>query len=132
MGTKAGLAKWHQTMDAKDPAMLTDLLHEDVVFLSPVVHTAQQGRVRTKLYLTAAMTALATEFRYLRELVTGQDAVLEFECNVDGVYVNGIDMIRFDDDGKIIEFKVMVRPLKAISAVHQAMAAQLEALTKGT
>ena len=66
-------------------------------------------------------------FRYERELVDGNEMMLEFVAEMDGITVNGVDIIRFDDDGKINDFKVMVRPLKAINKIWELMAAQLEA-----
>lgn len=102
-------------------------MREDAVFLSPVVHTPQKGRPIVVAYLTAAGKTLGNDsFRYVREVVGEGTVVLEFETKMDGILVNGIDMISFDDDGLITEFKVMVRPLKAINKVWEMMAAQLE------
>ena len=110
-------------MDALD-----EILAPDCVFLSPVVHTPQEGRDITKLYLTGAANVLGSQFRYVKEVITERHAVLEFECEVDGIQVNGVDIMTFDDAGKISEFKVMVRPLKAINMVHGRMKAMLEEL----
>ncbi|MCL6414096.1 nuclear transport factor 2 family protein [Aestuariirhabdus sp. Z084] len=116
------LAHWHQLLDSKDPAGLQALLADEVVFHSPVVHTPQIGKPLTTMYLTAAMQVLANpSFRYLREVSTGQDAILEFETEIGGIHINGVDMIRCDDEGKIVDFKVMLRPLKAVNMVHQMM-----------
>lgn len=96
------------------------------MFLSPVVHTPQRGRALVVAYLGAAFSVFGSpSFRYLREIVGERDAVLEFETEIDGVLVNGVDMLRWDDAGRIVEFKVMVRPLKAILAVHAKMAETL-------
>jgi hypothetical protein len=93
-----------------------------------VVHTPQVGKTVTTMYLTAALYVFGNEtFRYVREVVGEGDAVLEFETEIDGIIVNGVDMIKWNDDGKIVEFKVMVRPLKAINLIHQKMAAMLSA-----
>jgi hypothetical protein len=98
------------------------------VFISPVVHTPQLGRDITVLYLTGAMQVLKDGFHYLREVSDEHNAVLEFECKVDDIVVNGVDMLAFADDGRIREFKVMVRPLKAINMLHAKMGAMLESL----
>lgn len=110
---------------------LTALLAEDVTFLSPVVHTPQRGREITTAYLLAAEQVLGNEhFRYVREIDGGDTAVLEFTTVIDGIEINGIDMITWNDEGKIIEFKVMVRPLKAINTVHAAMGKMLMQMKK--
>ena len=123
------LALWHKCVKNKDPAQLDEILAEDCVFLSPVVHAPQYGRDITKLYLSGAVAVLGNNFRYAKEVVSGNHAVLEFNCEVDGVLVNGVDIITFDEAGKICEFKVMVRPLKAINIVHAKMKAMLEQLS---
>jgi len=118
---------WHKAVETRNPAMLDALLADDVVFHSPVVHTPQRGKAITTLYLTAAMQVLCGPgFRYLREVARERDAVLEFEVEIEGILVNGVDMIRWDDDGRIVDFKVMVRPLKAVNLLHQKMAAMLQ------
>ena len=97
------------------------------VFHSPVVHTPQAGKAKVLSYLIAAGHVLGNDsFHYTRELVDGPEAMLEFQCDIDGITVNGIDLIRFDLEGRIVDFKVMVRPLKAINKVWEMMAAQLE------
>lgn len=109
------------------PAELGAMLHDDVTFRSPVVHTPQEGKSITMAYLSAAGKTLANDtFHYVRIFDCGEKAVLEFECEMDGVLVNGIDMIEWDEDGLITDFKVMVRPLKGMQAVHGAMKAMLE------
>lgn len=125
---KLGLAAWHRYMLSGDVTLLDDLVADDAVFHSPVMHTPQQGRANVVMYLTAAGEVFGNgSFRYVRELVDGPEACLEFECEMDGVEVNGIDLIRFDLEGRIVDFKVMVRPLKAINTVWAAMAKRLEA-----
>lgn len=120
------IARWHQMVEARDPRGLATWLAEDVVFHSPVVHTPQRGRAVTALYLHAAFTVFFSgDFRYVREVCGPNDAVLEFETVIDGIAVNGVDMIRWNDAGQVIDFKVMVRPLKAINAVHQKMGEML-------
>lgn len=126
--TQKGLAEWHELATSPDPERLAKLVHEDAVFHSPVVHTPQAGRDLVVAYLSAAAATLgANDFRYERELVDGTDVMLEFACTMEDIHVNGIDLIRFDEDGKIIDFKVMVRPLKAVNKVWEQMAAQLSA-----
>lgn len=123
------LSLWHQCVKNKDINLLDEILAEDCVFVSPVVHTPQYGRDLTKLYLSGAVAVLGTNFRYVKEVCSGNHAVLEFNSEVDGILVNGVDIITFNDEGKICEFKVMVRPLKAINLVHAKMKAMLEQLS---
>ncbi len=156
--------RWHQHLRGELAGGLDELLHDDVVFYSPVVFTPQAGKDVTKLYLEAAgatfggdagdsdagdsdagdsdagdgdagpasgdgappATKPGSKFRYVSETMSGNIAVLQFETQMAGKYVNGVDIITCDDDGKIVEFKVMIRPLQAINAVHDAMRAMLE------
>ena len=128
MGARTGLEQWHAVIEqGSDPAALAAIIREDAVFHSPVVHTPQVGRPIVVAYLSAAGQTLGNEsFAYVRELVDGNNAMLEFTTEMEGILVNGIDLIRFDDDGMIADFKVMVRPLKAVNKVWEMMAAQLE------
>jgi hypothetical protein len=123
------LALWHDIMRERNPARLEEILAEDCVFLSPVVHSPQEGRDVTSFYLTAAFNVFNDSFRYVKEVVGPRHAVLEFECDIEGIMVNGVDIMTFNDDGKIIEFKVMVRPLKAVNLLHAKMRAMLEQLS---
>lgn len=146
------LEKWHRHLSGKLPGGLDEMLHDDVVFYSPVVFTPQVGKAVTMMYLQAAggvfggdepapgkddtagaggaepsMAELAdSSFHYTKEIASGHHAVLEFETTMDGKHVNGIDMLTCDDDGKIVEFKVLIRPLQAVNAVHQSMMTMLE------
>lgn len=123
---------WHEIAKRQDIAGLDRLLADNAVFHSPVVHTPQVGKAITKLYLAAAFQVLFNEsFRYVREIVSSQDAVLEFTVEIDGVTVNGVDMIHWDEQGLIDEFKVMLRPLKAINVVHQKMGEMLVRMKPG-
>ncbi len=123
------VAAWHDLLARRDPSGLDALLADDVVFHSPIVHTPQKGRAITRLYLGAAFRVLFNDrFHYVREIVSGRDACLEFSTEIDGVHVNGVDLIRFDAEGRIVDFKVMVRPLKAIQLVHGMMARMLDEL----
>ena len=125
----AALAAWHQVLRSRDPAALSALLDESVVFHSPVVHTPQRGKAITFQYLMGAMQVLNNaSFRYEREIVGEQDALLEFSTEIDGILINGIDLIRWNEAGRIVDFKVMVRPLKAVNLLHQRMGEMLEKL----
>ncbi len=121
------LASWHEIVAKRDTRLLDALLAENVVFHSPVVHTPQVGKALTMMYLQGALHVLGKpSFRYLREVVGERDAVLEFEVEIDEIIVNGVDMLRWDDNGQITDFKVMLRPLKAVNLVHQKMKELLE------
>ena len=136
------IEKWHDIMkgdSSEAPGKLDDLLHDDVVFYSPVVYTPQRGKEITKLYLSAASGVFSAEkkgkaekreskFKYIKEVVNGNHACLEFETEMNGVYVNGIDLITWDENDKIIEFKVLVRPLQAVNTLHQQMGQMLDKL----
>ena len=119
---------WHDIIAQRDPGRLDEILAPECVFYSPVVHTPQEGRDLTRLYLTGAMHVFNEGFRYLKEVVTPEHAVLEFECELDGILVNGVDIMSFDEAGRIVEFKVMVRPLKAVNMLHARMRDMLEQL----
>lgn len=144
------VAKWHRHLRGELPGGLDELLHDDVVFYSPIVYTPQQGRAITKLYLEAAVQTLPGDrpkgvgasdgaldggrpggFRYTKQVLAGSVAVLEFETTVEGKYINGVDIIRCDDDGRIVEFRVMIRPLQAVNLVHRQMAAALDSMKPG-
>ena len=122
------LTTWHRLVKERDVAGLDALLDDDAVFHSPVVHKPQVGKSITKKYLAAAFEVFFNEtFHYVRELKDAHDAVLEFELELDGIRINGVDMIRWNDAGRITDFKVMLRPLKAVNLIHQKMAAVLQA-----
>ncbi|HVQ05616.1 MAG TPA: nuclear transport factor 2 family protein [Burkholderiaceae bacterium] len=121
------LATWHRLVRTQDPSGLNALLAEDAVFHSPVVHTPQRGRTLAAAYLSAAFRVFFNPtFRYVREIVGPSDAMLEFETEIDGIVVNGVDLIKWNATGQIVEFKVMLRPLKAINLIHQRMGAMLQ------
>ncbi len=138
------IESWHRILRDRDFDALDTLLDEKVVFHSPVVHTPQEGKAITTLYLKAAFGVLGGsskpgekdrddpksegggKFRYVREVVGENDAVLEFMTEMDGIVVNGVDLIRWNDEGRIVDFKVMIRPLKAINKIHAMMAGMLE------
>lgn len=126
--TPSPLAAWHHIVREGNGSGIAALLADDVVFHSPVVHTPQVGKRITTHYLMAAVQVFFNpSFHYVREVVGERDAVLEFETTVDGILVNGVDMVSWNDDGLITSFKVMVRPLKAIQLIHEKMAAMLQA-----
>jgi hypothetical protein len=121
------VAHWLRIAHERDAGGLAALLADDVVFHSPVVHTPQRGKAVTTLYLSAALQVFGNpSFRYVREVRGERDAVLEFELEVDGIHINGVDLLRWDDAGRVIDFKVMLRPLKAVHLIQQKMAALLE------
>lgn len=139
---EATIENWHRHLRGELPGGLDALLAEDVVFYSPVVFTPQKGREITKAYLNAAYNTFDGDpsaasgksaddderkgFRYVKQVLAGRTAVLEFETEMDGKYVNGVDIITCDDAGRIVEFKVMIRPLQAVNTVHAQMAAMLK------
>ena len=121
MGTPA-IDTWHQLIEDRNAAGLDEILADDAVFHSPVVHTPQRGKALTKLYLSAAIMVLGgNKFEYVREVIGESDAVLEFTAELDGIIINGVDMVHWNEDGKIDDFKVMIRPLKAVNLLHGLM-----------
>ena len=124
----AATTAWHDLIRSRDARGLDALLADDVVLHSPVVHTPLAGKPIVRKYLQAALQVFVNDtFRYVRELEGPTDAVLEFQVEIDGITVNGVDMLRWNADGRIVDFKVMVRPLKAVNLIHQKMAALLAA-----
>ena len=124
--TMPALDKWYQYVKSKDRALLWDALHPDAVFESPVVHTPQRGRDITFKYLSSAVKVLGgPSFSFVGEWRSDNGAVVEFEGEIDGIRINGVDMITVGDDGRITHFKVMVRPLKALNLLHRLMREQL-------
>ena len=136
----SAVEKWYEVMKSNDMDKLDELLAEDVVFYSPVVYTPQKGKDITKMYLMAAGGVFGEEtkdevsdskksqsnFKYIKEIIGEKSALLEFESEMDGIYVNGVDVISWNEEGKITEFKVIVRPLQAVNMLHQKMQAMLE------
>ena len=121
--------RWHRHLAGELPGGLDDLLADDVVFFSPIVFTPQRGKQVTTAYLTAAADVLGGEgFRYTKQVLSGDTAVLEFETEVDGKHVNGVDIVRCDEHGRIVEFRVMLRPLQAVQVVHERMGRRLQGL----
>ena len=135
------IERWHRVVSG-ERGLLDDLLAEDVVFYSPVVFTPQKGKAITKLYLGAAGNTLGGgepvggasgpgKFRYTKEVLSGHHAVLEFETEMEGKYVNGVDIITCNGEGRIVEFRVMIRPLQAVQVVHAQMGKMLAAMKGG-
>ena len=134
---KENIKKWHDHIKGDFPGGFDELLADDVIFYSPIVFSPQKGKDLTTLYLMAAGntfggdqskdgTLQESSFKYTKEVLDGNQAILEFETQIDGKYVNGVDIITFNDEGKIIEFKVMIRPLQAVNIIHEKMQEMLK------
>jgi hypothetical protein len=123
----APLSLWHQIAETRDASRLDDLLDEGCVFRSPAVHAPQEGKAITTAYLSAALVVLGPTLSYRHEWWDDGSAVLEFEAELDGKAVHGIDMVRWGADGRLTEFTVMVRPFKGLTTLMEQMAAQLAA-----
>ena len=135
---KENINKWHKLIQGNLEGGFDELLADDVVFFSPVVFTPQKGKELTKLYLMAAGNTFGgddsvkkgdiktSSFRYTKEVLSENKAVLEFETKIDGKYINGVDIITFNDEGRISEFKVMIRPLQAVNIIHMQMQKMLD------
>ena len=137
------IKQWHDFTHGNLPGGLDTLLADDIIFYSPVVFTPQEGKELAKLYLMAAGNTFGgddakkngdiedSSFRYTKEVLSGNQAILEFETKIEGKYVNGVDIISFNEDGKISEFKVMIRPLQAVNIIHMQMQKMLAELSNG-
>ena len=127
--THSYLKKWHEGLVSNDPKLLDEILDESCIFTSPIVFKPIEGKEMSKLYLMGAGQSFDMDrFKYVRELVDGLDSVLEFETYIGDISVNGVDIIRWNDEGKIVDFKVMIRPLQAIGALQEKMSQALKAL----
>ena len=139
----SAIEQWHEVMKdggKEGASKLDSLLHDDVIFYSPVVFTPQKGKKITMLYLSAASGVFGdqtstnnsekkqSKFKYVNEIIEGNSACLEFETEMNGLYVNGVDLIKWDEDNKITEFKVLIRPLQAVNHIHQMMGKMLDQL----
>ena len=136
---KENIKKWHEHIKGEFPGGFDELLADDVIFYSPIVFSPQKGKDLTTLYLMAAGntfggdqsrdgTLQESSFKYTKEVLDGNQAILEFETQIDGKYVNGVDIITFNSEGKISEFKVMIRPLQAVNIIHEKMQDMLKQL----
>ena len=134
---KENIKKWHDHIKGEFPGGFDELLADDVIFYSPIVFSPQKGKDLTTLYLMAAGntfggdqsrdgTLQESSFKYTKEVLDGNQAILEFETQIDGKYVNGVDIITFNSEGKISEFKVMIRPLRAVNIIHEKMQEMLK------
>jgi len=121
----AAVRAWHAVVQSGDPELLDDLLADDVVFRSPAVFKPQEGKAVTTRYLTSAMTVLGPSLRYVGEWHGETSAVLEFEADLDGVYVQGVDMLRWNSEDKLVAFTVMVRPMRGLNKLVELMAQEL-------
>jgi len=129
--TRSYLELWHQGLESKDSNFLDEILDDSCVFTSPIVFKPIEGKEMSKLYLMGAGQTFDMErFKYVRELVDGLDTVLEFETYIDDISVNGVDIIRWNEEGRITNFKVMIRPLQAIGALQKKMSEALESFNK--
>ena len=129
--TRSYLERWHQGLESKDSNFLDEILDDSCVFTSPIVFKPIEGKEMSKLYLMGAgQTFDMRRFKYVRELVDGLDTVLEFETYIDDISVNGVDIIRWNEEGRITNFKVMIRPLQAIGALQKKMSEALESFNK--
>ena len=121
------ITKWHEVVSTKNYQLLEEILDDNVIFYSPVVFTPQKGKEITKIYLSAAAEVFeGNSFSYVRELIKDNEAALEFELELDQIKVNGVDLITWNHEKKVTEFKVFIRPLQAVNALHQKMGAMLE------
>jgi len=121
----APLRHWHAVVESKDPALLDELLADEVVFRSPAVFAPQEGKALTAGYLTAALKVLGPSLRYVSQWHDQASAVLEFEADLDGVYLQGVDILRWGGEGKLVSFTVMVRPMRGLQKLIELMALQL-------
>ena len=121
------ITKWHEVVSTKNYQLLEEILDDNVIFYSPVVFTPQKGKEVTKIYLSAAAEVFeGNSFSYVRELIKDNEAALEFKLELDEIKVNGVDLITWNHEKRITEFKVFIRPLQAVNALHQKMGAMLE------
>jgi hypothetical protein len=116
---------WHAVVESGDPALLDDLLADDVVFRSPAVFAPQEGKDVAALYLRSAMAVLGPSLRYVGEWYGPSSAVLEFEAELDRLYVHGVDMLSWNDDHRLVSFTVMVRPMRGLTKLIELMQRQL-------
>lgn len=121
------LQRWHEMVAAGDLSKVGEIAHEDVVFRSPVAHTPYQGREALALVLSTVARQFE-DFTYHRQFATedGMSVALEFSAHVGGKQLKGADFIKFDEDGLIVEFEVMIRPVTGLMALGQAMGSALD------
>jgi hypothetical protein len=136
------IKKWHELIETGNKEIYDEILADDVVFYSPVVHTPQKGKEITKIYLSAAGNVFGdskkesapkdsfSNFKYTKEIIGENNACLEFENTINGIQINGVDLITWNEDNLITEFRVLVRPLQAVNMLHKMMGEMLEKMNK--
>ena len=123
------IQKWHEVLKNDNQGLLENLIADNAIFSSPVVFTPMEGKEITLMYLSAAGQSFNMEkFQYTKEIHDGMNSVLEFETYIDDISVNGVDIIEWNEEGKIVNFKVMIRPFKAVQKVQQKMVEALKSL----
>lgn len=121
---------WHEILESGNTEKLESILADDAVMVSPVVFSPQKGKAITLMYLTAAAQVFNNEhFKYIRHMSDENGVAMEFETEIDGVYINGVDLVKWNHDGLITEFKVMLRPLQAVNMIHKKMGEMLQQLS---
>ena len=121
------IIKWHEVVKNRDYNLLDSILADDIIFYSPVVYTPQKGKQLALQYLMAASEVFnSSSFKYDKEVIGNSNASLEFSLTLDNTDINGIDLISWDESGKILEFKVFIRPLQGVNMIHKLMQGMLE------
>ncbi|BBP81994.1 MULTISPECIES: nuclear transport factor 2 family protein [Pseudomonas] len=122
----ASLQRWHHLIASQDLSRLPELLHPEAVFRSPMAHTPYPGAQAVNLILNTVIQVFQ-DFAYHRELASadGLSVVLEFSARVGERELKGIDMIRFDEEGRIVDFEVMIRPMSGLAALGEEMGRRL-------
>ncbi|MEQ9426925.1 MAG: nuclear transport factor 2 family protein [Cyclobacteriaceae bacterium] len=125
------IPKWHHAVDNMDKSILDEILDKNCVFYSPILFKPQEGKTLTKMYLTAAFHVFqeAGNFHYIKTVEQGNNAVLEFNATIDGIVIDGVDIITWNDRGIITEFKVMLRPFRAIEKLGEKMKTQISKMS---
>lgn len=129
MNTTDTLKIWHQVVADKDPAKLTGIVHKDAVFRSPMVYKPYHGQ-GTLVFVLSQVIEIFEDFTYHRELISedGRSAFLEFTTNIGDKTLKGLDLITFDEDGKITEFEVLIRPMSGLMALAEQMGKRMGGL----
>ena len=121
------IKEWHEVVKSGNTENLSSIIDSDCIFYSPVVFTPQKGKELTIKYLSAAALVFGDDsFKYIKEIINEKNACLEFELKLNGIEINGVDLISWNDKNKISEFKVLIRPLKGVQLIHELMGGTLE------
>lgn len=121
------ISKWHQVVELRDYNLLKEILSENVIFYSPIIYTPQKGKSITLNYLVAASEVFnSSNFKYTKEIINNKFASLEFKLTIDDTEINGIDLISWNEEGLITEFKVFIRPLQGVNLIHKLMQKMLD------